>query len=795
MTRDREPRSAPARFEALEDRRLFAAGALDLSFSEDGKFSLRFGQGASTPHTLFAEAVAVQSDGKTIVAGTYARVGGGGSSNFALARLNFDGTLDASFGPKEHRGVALAHLGKEGGFNVVNAVAIQPDGRIVVAGGATRARTGRSDEIDMAVARFLPSGALDKSFSQDGMRFVEFGNASAADIALQKDGKIVLAGTRTEGLVTFDEDFAVVRLNRDGGLDNTFDKDGVQTVELGGLEEARAVAIDHSGTAATNPNFGKIIVVGGTGDFKDEHLALARLNTNGSRDATFGKGGVVKARIPGIDEVFARDVLVQSDGKMVVYAEIDSDPREGFRGTQAALLRYLPNGELDGTFGGAGTGIIEERFGPFHTPAQVIQSSSGGLITGSFTNSADFKDSKFTLTGYTADGLVDKRFGKDGRATTSFGADGSASRGGIAKGPGNRIVMAGGSVFKTARFLEGRNNVISVVAVNPPADLQAAETVPGQKRRTASFIVDRSEALPVPTRVFFNISGTAINNVDYTTNLSKVLQSRSIIGIGTGTVKPAAPAPGQAFIDIPAGKTFVTVTITPKDDRLLEVTETARFSIVPNAKYEVSSLNSITTSIADNNDPILINFQTPGAAPAEYVADVGRVFGDRGNGLTYGWDADNTANVRNRDNPGSLDERFDTLALMQKDGANRTWEIALANGMYSVQLDVGDPSFTDSVYNLDLENRLAISGTPSGQTRWFERAFNVEVKDGRLTLSNNAAGVNNKIAFINIVRAAPGAVEGPTTGNLPADLAPPPTTAAKPVALSRAPRIFSQLKI
>jgi hypothetical protein len=337
-----------------------------------------------------------------------------------------------------------------------------------------------------------------------------------------------------------------------------------------------------------------------------------------------------------------------------------------------------------------------------------------------------------------------------------------------------------------------------VVAVNPPADLQAAETVPGQKRRTASFIVDRSEALPIATRVFFNISGTAVNGADYTTNLGKVLRVAPIIGIGigTGTVKTAAPAPGQAFIDIPAGKTFATVTVTPKDDRLLELTETARFSVVPNAGYELSALNSITASIADNNDPILINFQAPGAVPAEYVADVGRVFGDRGNGLTYGWDADNTANVRNRNNPGSPDKRFDTLARMQSGGVDRTWEIALPNGMYSVQLDVGDPDFTDSIYKLDLERRLAISGTPGGQTRWFERAINVEVKDGRLTLSNNAGAVNNKIAFINIIKAAPGAVAGPTTDNLPADLAPPPATAAaKPLAPRRVTRIFSEIRI
>jgi hypothetical protein len=149
--------------------------------------------------------------------------------------------------------------------------------------------------------------------------------------------------------------------------------------------------------------------------------------------------------------------------------------------------------------------------------------------------------------------------------------------------------------------------------------------------------------------------------------------------------------------------------------------------------------------------------------------------------------------MRRRNNPRSPDARFDTLALTQA-GGNRKWEIALPNGMYSVQLDPGDPNFTDSVYKFNLENRFAISGTPSGETRWFERSFNIEVKDGRLTLSNNSGAVNNKIAFINIVRAAPGSVEGPLTGNLPVDLEPPPVIPAKPVTAG-VTRVFSQVLI
>jgi hypothetical protein len=169
---------------------------------------------------------------------------------------------------------------------------------------------------------------------------------------------------------------------------------------------------------------------------------------------------------------------------------------------------------------------------------------------------------------------------------------------------------------------------------------------------------------------------------------------------------------------------------------------------------------------------VFVNFQAPGpvpASPLQYVADVGQVFGNRGNGLSYGWDADNTANARTRNNPASPDARFDSMIKMQ-DGVNRTWEMAVPNGMYSVQLDAGDPDFTDSIFRLNLEGKLALEGTPGGDVRWFERSFNVLVTDGRLTLSNAAGSVNNKIAFLHITPAAPGALAGPTTVNIPVRL-------------------------
>jgi uncharacterized delta-60 repeat protein len=760
--------------ETLESRRLMAAGALDPSFGAGGKFSLRFGLDQSAPHTLVAQDVAIQPDGKTVIAAKFddPKQFGDAASDFALVRLNFNGTLDTTFGTADHPGIAIVHVGKAGARVVVSSLTIQPNGRIIVAGGAIRERSFHEDPLEMAVARFLPNGKLDKTFDGDGARFIEFDGSVAEDIALQKDGKIVLVGSHFEGSFSgFDNDFAVARLNTDGSMDKTFSGDGKSTFGSDDSDSANGVAIDAAG---------RIVVVGSSGPFNKQRIVLTRLNRDGSRDTTFGSNGTVETNIARFAGASAQDVLIQASGKIVVLAEADIDPRSGFTNNQFALLRYDRNGALDASFGNSAQGFVETGFGGDDIPQEIVQAAGGGLFAAGTTNG------KFALSSYTADGVLNSSFGTAGKVITDFGADGTAGSVGVAYGPGRRIVIAGGDVLKIARYLDLGANQVTLASVAGSPNLGAAETGPGALTDTATFRVARAEVLPFATRVFFNISGTAINNVDYTTNLKRVLQLPPIFDIGSGQFIPAPPSPGQAFIDIPAGTDSVIVTLSPTDDGTFEALETAKFSIVPNAAYELTSSQSVTTEIADN-DSIFVNFQAPGPAPSsprQYVADVGDAFGNRGNGLTYGWDADNTANARTRNNPLSPDARFDSLVKMQ-DGVNRKWEIALPNGMYSVQLDAGDPDFTDSVYKLSLENNLALEGTPGGDVHWFERSFNVLVTDGRLTLSNAAGSVNNKIAFMHITPAAPGAVAGPTTGTIPGRLLSAPRTAAF------APRVFS----
>src|SRR5262249_38623416 len=146
--------------------------------------------------------------------------------------------------------------------------------------------------------------------------------------------------------------------------------------------------------------------------------------------------------------------------------------------------------------------------------------------------------------------------------------------------------------------------------------------------------------------------------------------------------------------------------------------------------YTLDMFSSRTLTIADN-DSLHVNFQkASNTLPTGYVGDFGDAFGDRGNGLSYGWNGDNTANARIPRSAGSPDFRYDTFNHMQKNGANRQWEISLPNGTYEVRLVAGDPNGTDSVYKMNLEGSRALTGTPSGDTHWFRSTSIVNVTDG-----------------------------------------------------------------
>lgn len=145
-----------------------------------------------------------------------------------------------------------------------------------------------------------------------------------------------------------------------------------------------------------------------------------------------------------------------------------------------------------------------------------------------------------------------------------------------------------------------------------------------------------------------------------------------------------------------------------------------------------------------------INFQPAGApVPDGYLADGGATFGDRGNGYSYGWNVDASAETRDRNASNSPDQRFDTLIFMQKYGAY-TWELEVPNGTYRVRIVSGDASYYGFTYQTQAEGVIVVNGTSTSAARWIEGAATVVVSDGRLTLTNGPGATNNKLCFLEI---------------------------------------------
>ncbi|MHC4511505.1 MAG: discoidin domain-containing protein, partial [Planctomycetota bacterium] len=162
---------------------------------------------------------------------------------------------------------------------------------------------------------------------------------------------------------------------------------------------------------------------------------------------------------------------------------------------------------------------------------------------------------------------------------------------------------------------------------------------------------------------------------------------------------------------------------------------------------------------------VSINFQSQGAPiPEGYLPDYGEVFGDRGNGFSYGWDVDATGATRDRNNAGAPDQRYDTVNHLQPNRTDpeRTWEIALANGSYNLFIVCGDPSYADSINTLDVEGTVLTD--PDGEDNFDEYTVAVVVSDGRLTIKQapDSRTTYAKLCFVDITLGIPlGAARSP----------------------------------
>jgi len=406
-----------------------ADGDLDPLFGSGGMVMTDLGKS-----TDLAEAVAIQADGKLVVVGTTYKNNDFSTEDFVVTRYNTDGTLDITFGNKGRVRTDFPGLAA-----VPSSVVIQPDGKIVVAGGAFPLFTFLGN---FEVVRYNPNGSLDTSFGDGGIVTTIFPAGSYAfDVALQSDGKIIAVGTF---FVNFDPgepsdtDFALARYNPDGTPDATFGSGGQVTTDfLGNEDDAFSVLIQPDG---------KIVAVGSANDpatFYD--FAAVRYLSNGTIDTSFGVAGKVRTDFKegGFDR--ARSAVLQPDGKIVAAGfETHNGGLQNF-----GILRYTSNGVLDTTFSGDGKAQID--FGSsFQSVTKVLLQSDGKIIAVG-GSSGESSDDDFLLARLKPNGSLDNTFGIGGKVRTSFGDLNGGANGAAFQSDG-KIVAVGFQATFTNQF-------------------------------------------------------------------------------------------------------------------------------------------------------------------------------------------------------------------------------------------------------------------------------------------------------------------------------------------------------
>lgn len=303
----------------------------------------------------------------------------------------FPGALDPTFG---NGGYVTTNFGTTAATGY--AMAIQQNGMMVVAGDA---------DSQIILVRYRIDGTLDPAFGSQGKVVGRFGSevgSFARGVAIQRDGKIVVAGYTTLGGKYA---FALARYNRDGSSDTTFGTAGVVTTIFGNeQDEALGVAIQPDG---------KIVAVGYTSIGGTHHFALARYSDNGRQDRTFGSNGTVVTVVNTMQRGELRGVVIQAaDGKIVVAGAADS---EIYHYT-GVVARYLPDGSLDALFGEGGLAFTDE--GQYDT---VFMQSDGKIVAAGLTAFMGGGTGVLAMmTRVGTDGTVDTGFGYNGVLTVSL---------------------------------------------------------------------------------------------------------------------------------------------------------------------------------------------------------------------------------------------------------------------------------------------------------------------------------------------------------------------------------------
>lgn len=352
----------------MDDGRVVVSGANGrsgavLRFRADGNPDRSFGGNGRVVDAygvrMFYEDLAVAADGSVVVAGWGVTARSTAWDAF-VARYRPDGSPDPAFGGGDGRVDLHA-----GGDEWATAVALQDDGRIVVAGAARRDDSG----MDALVARFTPSGEPDESFGDDGVVTTPWdeGHSFASDVVVLDDARIVASGWL--GGMPYG---AVAAYLPSGPLDPDFGAGGVATVGVTSPQTVLwGLARRGDGVVAAGATAGNTMVI------------VAALTGDGSPDRSFSRDGEASVGL-GPGEDIGKEVAVQEDGRIVVVAS-DGVPT----GSNLAAVRLLPDGVLDPAFGR--DGIASATFGEYDVPYGMAL-GAGTMIVASTATTSGWRD-------------------------------------------------------------------------------------------------------------------------------------------------------------------------------------------------------------------------------------------------------------------------------------------------------------------------------------------------------------------------------------------------------------------
>ncbi|MBK7932571.1 MAG: VCBS repeat-containing protein [Acidobacteria bacterium] len=381
--------------------RLNPDGALDTSFGIGGKVRTTFG-GNNSNESI--NAIAVEASGRITAVGHGVE---GGPRGFAVARYNGDGSPDLAFSGDGRVVTPTSGNGNEQGWGV----AVQPDGKIIAAGYSG---------LEIAVLRYNNDGILDTTFSGDGKIFMTIyqggGQSVARGVLVEPNGNIVLAGHAGRG-GTSDEDIVIARFGSDGIPSADFGTFGYIITnpfnEAGGDASVRSVTVQSDGKIVVGANriasslttFGLII----------------RYTPEGALDPTFGSSptapGIAGVRVPNTDVTEVNSVILQPDGKILV-----AGTYEGFEIVGLFVARLNSNGSPDTSFGGANNGYAAISSTDGGGPAQdIVLQPDGKILVAATAPNLSNQTAEFAVYRLNADGSHDTSFGVNGVARTDVG--------------------------------------------------------------------------------------------------------------------------------------------------------------------------------------------------------------------------------------------------------------------------------------------------------------------------------------------------------------------------------------